>query len=449
MTITTSTSPQSPAQPLTFPALPFAKLAPCSFLSAHLSQPINPVRPSGRAPSQTRPPAINTGSLAHAHGSAVVRQGDNAVVCGVRGEVLRVEDIADWDPSRDEAVLEESISTAADEDEKTDDGDGDGDEVMQEKGQEEGHRPSHQSKSRQRRHRQRKQERDLLARLNLLVPNIELATGCNPSHLPGGPPSALAQTVTQRLLTSLHTSDVIRLSDLVIWGRSPLESSTDGGAEGAEAAEEGEEEADGMDISKTVGEKKRKVKAFWTLYIDIVVLSLSGPPLDMAWLTMLAALRDTRLPHVWWDGERDIIACVEPFPGQSARLNTDSTVTAAVGSGQVTRRQGGGLQEDQSHVKMLRLREIPIALSFGLFQEDGSGGTVEARRRKWVLVDPDGFEEGLCAEMGTVVVGDNGRLFRVEKEGGGGLGLMEFKGILEIGEDWRKQCINILEESWK
>jgi exosome complex component RRP43 len=33
-------------------------------------------------------PSLHTNALSHAHGSAVVRTGDTAVVCGVRGEVL-------------------------------------------------------------------------------------------------------------------------------------------------------------------------------------------------------------------------------------------------------------------------------------------------------------------------------------------------------------------------
>lgn len=33
---------------------------------------------------------MHTNSLSHAHGSAVVRTGDTAVVCGVRGEILNL-----------------------------------------------------------------------------------------------------------------------------------------------------------------------------------------------------------------------------------------------------------------------------------------------------------------------------------------------------------------------
>jgi exosome complex component RRP43 len=33
-------------------------------------------------------PTLHPNALAHAHGSAVIRSGDTAVVCGVRGEIL-------------------------------------------------------------------------------------------------------------------------------------------------------------------------------------------------------------------------------------------------------------------------------------------------------------------------------------------------------------------------
>lgn len=72
---------------LSFPPQTFQKLSPTSYLLRHLeSSP--PVRPSGRTAQDFRQPSLNTSSLSHAHGSAVVRTGDTAIVCGVRGEIL-------------------------------------------------------------------------------------------------------------------------------------------------------------------------------------------------------------------------------------------------------------------------------------------------------------------------------------------------------------------------
>ena len=77
---------------LAFSQETFAKLTPGPFLQAHLKQP-EPIRPNGRSLDEFRTPTINTGSLSHCNGSAVVRLGDTAVVCGVRAELLLASDI--------------------------------------------------------------------------------------------------------------------------------------------------------------------------------------------------------------------------------------------------------------------------------------------------------------------------------------------------------------------
>lgn len=76
-----------PATGLTFPAPLFRKIAPTQYLLRHL-QSSPPTRPSSRRPDEFRPATLHTRALSHAHGSAVVRMGDTAVVAGVRGEVL-------------------------------------------------------------------------------------------------------------------------------------------------------------------------------------------------------------------------------------------------------------------------------------------------------------------------------------------------------------------------
>src|SRR6202000_1433633 len=117
---------------LSFPRETFAKLTPGPFLKAHLKQP-NPIRPCGRLPEEFRRPTVNLGSLTHSNGSAVVRCGDTAIVCGVRAEVLLSSDIP-RPPSDD---LDDN---------------------------------------------------ELVEELGLLVPNLEMSTGCSPAQLPGNPP---------------------------------------------------------------------------------------------------------------------------------------------------------------------------------------------------------------------------------------------------------------------
>ncbi|KAK0309653.1 hypothetical protein LTR82_015005 [Friedmanniomyces endolithicus] len=186
---------------LAFSRETFAKLTPAPFLQAHLQQP-EPIRPNGRSLDAFRTPTIHTGSLSHSNGSAVVRLGDTAVVCGVRAEILLASDIP--------------------------------------------HPPSEDTS-----------EDDLVERLGLLVPNVELSTGCSPDHLPGNPPSTSAQALSYRVLSLMHTSNLIRPGDLSIQYMEP--------ASDDDLPDEG---------PKTV------TKAFWTLYIDVMCIALDGNPFD-------------------------------------------------------------------------------------------------------------------------------------------------------------------------
>ncbi|KAL2356642.1 ribosomal protein S5 domain 2-type protein [Cryomyces antarcticus] len=309
---TTTTAPV-----LSFPRATFAKLSPSPFLLAHL-KPSAPntlaIRPNGRAPSEHRTPTINTSSLTHSSGSAVVRVGDTAVVCGVRGELLLVSDIPH--PRRDNTDLSDTE----------------------------------------------------ISDMGLLVPNLELSTGCSPAHLPSNAPGTLAQSLSQRVLSLLETSDLVDLQDLEILYRPPV--------------------TDPDSPDETPG---TVVKAYWALYIDILFISLDGNPFDAAWLAVVAALRDTRLPQAWWDADREMILCSDSVR-ESRRLS---------------------------------IRCTPIASTFAIY----TPGTVQQRRssqESWMLADPDGFEEELCDETVTVVLecskGNTSGILKIEKNGGGVVG---------------------------
>ncbi len=247
--------------------------------------------------------------------------------------------------------------------------------------------------------RRRLDEKEDIARLNLLVPNVELGTGCNPANIPtgSGAPSVGAQVLAQRIETVLHTADIIPLEALRIW--------SSGGAEAGDQA--GEEESEDF----VQGRARKEVKAYWVLYIDIIFLSLNGPPMDVAWLAMMAALKNTRLPSAEWDWDAEGVVC-------------DSEPSLARG---------------------LELRDLPVVLSFGVFIGDANGAEGETRRRKWILADLDGFEEGLCRETVTITVGKGGRLIRIEKGGGGNIGIVEMKECIEEAERWREICGDILQ----
>lgn len=330
------------------PSLPFspsqiAKLVPSAYLTAHLvprsgkSSP--PRRPSGRTNVTFRQPSLKTSSLTHSNGSAVVRNGDTAVVCGVRAEILTTSSIAGYRVRSTTSKPQPEVETEAN----------GSDSRLEDHGHDE------------------------LQDLSLLVPNLELSTGCSPAHIPGSPPSTLAQSLSERILSLLHTSRIIDPSDLRIWHIPPADPESPNEPSGAE------------------------IKAFWTLYIDILFISLSGNPFDAAWMAVLAALHDTRLPRAWWDADRETILC--------------SSIA--------------------SEEKRLSLRGMPVASTFAIFQPEKHLRGRDGVDENYVLADPDGFEEGLCKETITISVDKGTKLVKIEKSGGGFIGKQNMEPLVK------------------
>ncbi|KAI0521091.1 exosome complex exonuclease RRP43 [Xylaria bambusicola] len=344
---------------LTLSSATFAKLSPHPYLLANL-QPSDTSTPSsrtnGRQPTQARPPAINTSSLTHAHGSAVVRTGDTTVICGVRGETLTTSQIPNYRSS--------PSSTASGADELRD--------------------------------------------YDLLVPNIELATGCAPNFLPGVPPTTLAQTLSTRVYSLLHNSGVLNAEDLRIYHER---NDDDAAGEGNDDDESMQDATDGEDIDAPA----RKVMAYWVLYIDLLFISLDGNPFDAAWAAVLAALRDTKLPRARWDADREIVLCSRseaPLPLSVSGLPVACTTAV------FTAKE--------------RLKQ---------FQSRNTGGEKGAF---WILVDPDRFEESLCDETVTVVVdcsaeGEDTKILGISKSGGTVVGADVLGRFVQVAEGrWRE-----------
>ncbi|KAI8962651.1 ribosomal protein S5 domain 2-like protein [Daldinia sp. FL1419] len=324
---------------LTLSSATFAKLSPHPFLLANL-QPSDPSttssRTNGRQPRQARPYTINNSSLSHAHGSAVVRSGDTTVICGVRGETLLTSQIPNYRaPQLGETVV--------------------GDEL-----------------------------RDY----DLLVPNVELATGCAPNFLPGVPPTTLAQTLSTRLFTLLHSSKLLSADNLRIYHDT--------------SEIQGEGDAEEEDI----GETTKEVKAYWVLYIDVLFVSFDGNPFDVAWAAIVSALRDTKLPSAYWDVDREIVLCSRPTDKEPIPL---------------------------------RLHGLPVACTAAVFterekQKKGSG-------QFWILVDPDRLEESLCDETVTIVV-DN-------TEGETNILTISKSGGTVVGPAVMREFANVASTRWK
>ncbi|POS75216.1 3' exoribonuclease [Diaporthe helianthi] len=340
----------------TFTPQTFAKLSPHPFLLANLEPPSHaaaakPTRTNGRAPHQARPLNINASSLSHAHGSAMVRVGDTSVICGVRGELLPTTSIPHWRRPKSKAELEAGVD--------------DTDAELRDEGARE------------------------LRDYDLLVPNIELATGCAPQFLPGVPPTTLAQTLSTRVYSLLHSTALLDSEDLRVWYTPPsLELGED------ERMVEGEDEGNTDD---NVAEPE--VKAYWVLYIDVLFVSFDGNPFDAAWFAVLAALRDTKLPRAWWDPDREMVLC------------------------------------SRTESRALSVRGLPIACTAALLNEREA--EIVGQSKSFVLVDPDRLEESLCDESITVVVdcttGET-RIRGISKSGGRVLGPKDIREMAGMAE---------------
>jgi exosome complex component RRP43 len=211
-------------------------------------------------------------------------------------------------------------------------------------------------------------EGDEVESLRLLVPNVELSTGSTPNHIPGNAPSTFAQSLITRIRSLLHSTHLLRARDLRITYTPAMNP------EDPEAAPETE------------------LKGYWVLYLDVFFISIDGNAFDAAWYSILAALKNTRLPHAYFDEEYEGILC----------------------------------SDDPSEARRLGLRGLPVPSTFAVFEGRGDGDKEEGG--EWVLSDPDAFEEGVCRETVTVTV-DQKTIRRVEKSGGGVVGRETMKTL--------------------
>ncbi|KAK6333591.1 hypothetical protein TWF718_011397 [Orbilia javanica] len=325
-----------PPPPLTFSTSLFRQISPALYLQRHLLH-SPPTRPNGRSPSQCRDFTLTTNSLSHAHGSAVVRAGDTAVVCGIRGEVLTIA--PGDDPSRFESY--HSSPTSA----------------------------THACGSR---------GAGGASWGGLIVTNVELSTGCSKKY-PLGPPGGLAQTLSDQLHELVNVTKLVSLDSLRIYDRE-----------------------DYSDVTPNA-----KIKGYWSLYIDVLCISLDGNILDAAWYAIVAALKSSRLPLASWNQTEERVFC-------------DSSLY---------------------HPLSLR-RSLPFTTTFALISlphsDDNGGGTTV------LLNDPDSYEEDEACEFLTILsttdfeivegelsrsplAGLRTRVEKIEKRGGCKIGLRQIE----------------------
>ncbi|XP_014791363.1 exosome complex component RRP43 [Octopus bimaculoides] len=167
----------------------FEATQPLEYLRKFLK---NDVRPDGRELGESRSIIVNIGYISSADGSALVKTGDTAVICGIKVEL------------------------AIPKCEEPDQG--------------------------------------------FIVPNLELSTLCSPNFRPG-PPGDQAQRTSQMLFDIVKNSKCLDLKELCI----------------------------------TPG------KLVWVLYCDMICLDYDGNVLDVALLSLMAALYNCQLPKVTVD----------------------------------------------------------------------------------------------------------------------------------------------------
>ncbi|KAI9887569.1 MAG: hypothetical protein M1823_000660 [Watsoniomyces obsoletus] len=365
-----SSSSNNPT-PLSFPSATFAKLTPRPFLLAHLEAETPPnssstspstgiQRPNGRGLSEFRPVSVHLSSLTHTEGSATVRCGQTTVVCGIKAKILYSKKVA--------KVTKNPL-----------------------------------------RKRSRKPETDIQSK-NLVVPNVELSTGCTPAHLPGQPPSRLAQTITARIQSLLRTTRLIPDEDLRIY-HQPLPKTF-------------------VTSSAAVDLPPKVIKAWWTLYIDVVFLALDGNAFDAAWLAVFGALVDLRLPNAKWDPARRVVLCSDS-PRATKRLNLKRCPAALTFTVFTNRQPGGGVKIDQ------------------LKGNNNENGKEKKEGDYWILTDPDAFEEELCLESITITIdvqmGTKGlKIVKVEKAGGGVVGKENLRDLVRVAQDRWMQWFGVL-----
>lgn len=309
----------------------------------------------------------------------MVRIGDTSVLCGVRGELLPVTHIPQWRAPKTRAERE-TLSEA--------DTRAEGAAEMRD--------------------------------YDLLVPNIELATGCAPQFLPGVPPTTLAQTLSTRVFTLLHgngADGLLDVDDLRVWYTPP---------DGTETTTTGQEEDEKMaddDQDEDTAVTEPELKAYWTLYIDVLFLSFDGNPFDAAWVAILAALRDTQLPKAWWDADREMVLCSRAEKKPLRVTGLPVATTAVV----VTKKEKEAATE--------------------LPQEGEGGNGSNNNNNTWILVDPDRSEEAICEESITVVVdrsrGET-RIRGISKNGGRVLGPGGVREVVGLAEKRWEEVAKVL-----
>ncbi|KAL3880410.1 hypothetical protein ACJMK2_032650 [Sinanodonta woodiana] len=190
-----------------------------------------------------------------------------------------------------------------------------------------------------------------------LVPNVELSPLCSPMFRPG-PPGEQAQVLSHFVNEVLDRSGCIRKEDLCI----------------------------------------QTEKLVWVLYCDILCLDYDGNVADACILSLLAALKSTRLPAVKYNEETE-------------KPETDS-----------------------AKLEPLHILSNPVSSTFAIFDD------------RLMFVDPTVKEESLTTGTVTIVTNDND-LCIVQKPGGSPLTADQINTCFERAFSRSKEVLRLIDET--
>ncbi|KTW32058.1 uncharacterized protein T551_00740 [Pneumocystis jirovecii RU7] len=111
-----------------------------------------------------------------------------------------------------------------------------------------------------------------------IVPHITFSPICSQKYK-SNHHNHIAQAMLQRILSLMHTSNILPLSSLLI----------------------------------------SEYKAAWVLYVDLICLNYDGNAMDVAWIALISALETTKLPLAIWNEDTESVICKKEY--KNLKLN--------------------------------------------------------------------------------------------------------------------------------
>ncbi|KAG5520092.1 hypothetical protein PMAC_001168 [Pneumocystis sp. 'macacae'] len=122
----------------------------------------------------------------------------------------------------------------------------------------------------------------------------------------------IAQAMLQRILSLIHTSNILPLSSLLI----------------------------------------SEHKAAWVLYIDLICLNYDGNAMDVAWIALISALETAKLPVAIWNEDTESVICKKEY--KNLKLN-QRLFSASFGIFDGVNKNGGTAMTQEMIISCIKL----------------------------------------------------------------------------------------------